>query len=885
MESDNRGGVRTFLFTDIEGSSRLWEEHPEGMRLALAFHDETLRSAVRRNRGDVIKPTGDGLHAEFRDPRDAIAAAIDMQLALTNPTSTGGLDLRVRCGIHAGAAEERDGDSFGSSVNRAARIMGAAHGGQILASQAVADLTCDRLPEGALLRDLGTLRLRDLLRPERVFQVTHSALRQEFPALRSLDLTPNNLPLQVTSFVGREREQEEIRSLLASNRLVTLTGVGGIGKTRLALQSAASLLERFPDGVWFVRLAAITDPHFVSQAVATVLHVKEESGAQISEALVKHCKDRRALLILDNCEHLLQGCVELATLLLKSSAQVRILATSRESLHTVAEASYQVPPLATPDATASSTAETLLQYASVNLFVDRAVAARPSFQVTPQNATSVAEICTRLDGIPLALELAAARVRAFSTEQIAARLTDRFRLLAGGDRTELPRHQTLRALIDWSYELLTQTERALLRRLAVFAGGWTLEAVENIGASGEIPREGVFETLAALVEKSLVVVSSSGARYRLLETVRQYASERLEECGEGEAVRAKHLAYFLNLAESARPALTGPEQGAWFSRLDLERENLLAAHVHCDRAENGGELGLRLVYAVQAYLLRRGVMEVGHRVLADALSRPGAQVRSTARCKALFAAGWQTYYMGRYDVAERYLEESLSIARELDDRAMVAAVLQPLGMASLGQKKSVKARQYLEEALVFAREKGNKHQIAAGLNALGQLTRLEGQLEKAEQLYADVLAIAKEEEDRESMAFALLNLAMASIGQLRAEPARRMLLEALAIAREIGSRPAGQSVLEVSAGLGAMSEDWEISALLFGAAEAQATQTGLRRDPADEAFLAPLVARAQSAIGATAFAVADTKGRALPYDAAISKVQTWLSVGASTDRQ
>jgi len=876
VNSCEHGEILTFLFTDIEGSSRLWEEQPGRMQRALALHDRILRSAVGRNSGDVVKSTGDGMHAIFRDPRDAVATVIEIQRVLADPASTDGLPLRVRCGMHAGASEARDGDRFGSPVNLAARIMGAAHGGQVLASQAVVDLTRDRLPDGVSLRDLGTVRLRDISRPEHIFQVAHSALRQEFPALRSLELTPNNLPHQVTTFVGRERELDEITKLLTSNRLVTLLGTGGIGKTRLSLQAASSLIDDYPDGVWLVRFAAIADPHFVPQTVASVLGVKEDAETPLGEALVKYCKDRRSLLIFDNCEHLVQACAELATTLLQSGPHISILATSREPLHMPGETTCQVPTLALPEASAAAAPEALAGCESVGLFVDRATAAHSSFRLTPDNAAAVADICKCLDGIPLALELAAARVRALSVETIAARLTDRFRLLTKGDRTALPRHQTLRALIDWSYDLLTQAERVLLRRLAVFAGGWTVESAESVGAGNEIEQSDVLEILTALVETSLVVAAANGTRYRLMQTVRAYAEERLQESGESDTTYARHLAFYLALAEGARAALTGPQQGMWFSRLDLDRENLLAAHAYCDRGENTAQLGLRLVYAVQPYLIRRGVMELAHRVLAEALARPGAEAHSLVRCKALFAAGWQTYYMGRYEDAARYLQDGLSIAREIDDKAMVAAILQPLGMVALGQGMAAKAREYLEEALVLARGNGNAHQIAAALNALGQLARLAGRLDQAEPLYRDVLALARNDGNRESIAFALLNLAMASIGRGRVDSARQMLLEALAIADEIGSMPTGQSVLEVACGLGAVSEDWQRAAAFFGAAEAQAARTGLRRDPADEAFLAPLVANAQAALGSAAFSAAASGGHALTYDTAMKQVRAWL---------
>jgi predicted ATPase/class 3 adenylate cyclase len=881
VNSSDDTEVLTFLFTDIEGSSRLWESHPDTMRQALACHDEILRSAVERNHGTVVKSTGDGLHAAFRDPRDAIATAVELQSALSDARATSGLALSVRCGMHVGVTEARDGDFFGGSVNRAARIMSAAHGGQVLASQSVADLSSDRLPVGVSLRDLGVVRLRDLASPERLFQVTHVALRQDFPPLRSLEVTPNNLPQQVTSFLGRARDIEKIRELLGTTRLLTLLGGGGIGKTRLSLQAAAEMLDDYPDGVWFVRLEALTDPRVVPQAVALVIGAKEEPGHSLTEALVGYCRARRCLLVLDNCEHLIQACAELAAILLQSGPGTKILASSREPFHTQGETIYDVPPLSTPDARSPTAPEELIRYEAVRLFAERSAQGRPDFHVTPENAAAVAEICIRLDGVPLALELAAARIRALSIDEIAKRVVDRFRLLVGGDHAALPRHQTLRALIDWSHELLTHAERTLFRRLAVFAGGWTLEAAEAVGRGKEIEPQQVVDLLTALVDKSLVVVSTRGTRYRFLETVRQYAQERLEKAGEMATIRASQVDFYLNLAEAARAGVNGPEQGAWLLRFDQERENLLAAHGYCDSVEWGGQLGLRLVYAVHPYLNRRGVLESGHQLLTDALARPGAQMRDLARCKVLFAAGWQNYYMGRYASATDYLQESLSIAREIGDQHEVARILQPLGLASLGTGELAHARQYLEEALDLARETRDKHQIAAALNALGQLTRLDGRPDKAEPLYADVLSLAREAGDRESEAFALLNLAMSSLGQGRINGVPAMLLDALAIAGEIGSMPTGQSVLEVSAGFAALKKDWRSAALFFGAAEAQAARTGLRRDPADEAFLAPFVAAARVAQG-TGFFVDDAAGRALSYDAAIERARVWLATPSHT---
>jgi len=869
-------GTVTFLFTDIEGSTRLWDQEPERMRPALARHDAIARSAVEDNRGVVVKMSGDGVHAAFEDPLDALGATLQLQQALADPEVTHGVALQVRCGLHAGFAERRDNDFFGSAVNRAARIMSVAHGGQVLVSQAVAALVGDRLPAGVALRDLGAVRLRDLASPEYVYQVVHPRLRRDFPALRSLEATPNNLSQQVTSFIGRERELAEVKQLLGRARLVTLLGMGGLGKTRLSLQVGADTLDKYPDGVWFVELAPLADPRLVPQAVASVLAVKEEAGRPVGEALVKYVKDRQLLLILDNCEHLMQACAELATLLLQGGARLKVLASSREPLRAAGEMSYPVPALSVPDPDQSLSVAALTHYEAVRLFIDRAAAVQPAFQVTPENAAAVIDICHRLDGIPLAIELAAARAHSLSVETIAARLSDRFRLLTRGDRTALPRQQTLRALIDWSYDLLTEHERALLGRLAVFAGSWTLEAAEHVGAGGDVDEAVVLDLLSNLVEKSLVELAVEGERYRLLETMREYAQQRLDESHEADAVRTRHLAFYLALAEKASPKLMGPEQGVWLARLDLERENLISAHAWCDRAEGGGELGLRLVHAVKFYLVNRGLLALLRRAAAEALARPAAQQRSPARCRALFAAGQADCFMGRYGEANGHLEESLAIAREIGDKGRAAAVLQVLGMTAIGQVDRTTARRYFEEALALVRELGNRHELAAALTALAQLHRVEGDLDAAEPLYEQVLELARELGDRESIAISLLNLAMVSIGHGSGDRARAMLLEVLAIAEEIGSKRTGESLLEVTAGLAALCGAQERVALFFGAAEAQTEQTGLHRDPVDEAFLAPRVARARETLGEAEFAATAAAGGALSYQGAMVEARAWL---------
>jgi predicted ATPase/class 3 adenylate cyclase len=869
--------VTTFLFTDIEDSTRLWEREPERMRPALACHDAIARAAVEGHRGVVVKMTGDGVHAAFEDPLDAIGATVQLQLAVADPETTSGIALQVRCGLHAGVVERRDDDFFGSAVNRAARIMGAAHGGQVLLSQAVAVLVGERLPAGVTLRALGSVRLRDLASPEHVYQVVHPQLRENFPALRSLEATPNNLPQQVTSFVGRAAELADVAGLVRRTRLVTLCGTGGIGKTRLSLHAAAEVLSDFADGAWLVELAPIADATLVPFTVASVLGVKEQAGRPIVEALAKHLADRQLLLILDNCEHVVSACAELVSQLLQAGPNLRILASSREPIRVAGETTYPVPALGVPPAPRTLDPDTLNNYESIGLFVDRAVAVAPDFQLTRDNAAAIVDICRRLDGIPLAIELAAARVRVLSVDNIAARLGDRFRLLTRGDRTALPRQQTLRALIDWSYDLLTEGERALLRRLGVFAGSWTLNAAETVGCDQGTDRVGMLEILTALVEKSLVSLEAHGARYRLLESVREYALEQLRQAGEEQVVRSRHLAFYLALAERTEAGLVGPAQGEWLQRLDLERENILLAHAWCDRAEAGAEAGLRLLHAIKLYWINRGLVNLGHRLTVEALGRAGVGEGGLVRCRGLFDAGQFCALMGRYGDAQNYLRESLAIARELGDMKRIAAVLQPLAMASLGQRDFPAARAQLDEALMLARELGNPRDIAAALTQVAALHRMEGDLDTARSLYEQVHALAAQLGDQESVAIALLNLAIVVVAQGSGDRARRMLLDVLDIAEQIGSKPLGQSAADVSAGLAAMRAEWERAARFFGVAESQTALTGLHRDPADDAFLAPLIASAREALGGAGFSSAEATGRALTYEEAMSETRSWLA--------
>jgi len=628
-----------------------------------------------------------------------------------------------------------------------------------------------------------------------------------------------------------------------------------------------------------VELAPLADPRLVPQAVANALGVKEgrgESGPDVLESLATHVRDRRLLLVLDNCEHLLEACAHLAKALLEASPGLHILATSREALRVGGESVYPLSPLAVAELGPGARAEAVAANEAAMLFVDRASLAQPGFRLTDANAAAVAGICRQLDGIPLAIELAAARARALPVEAIADRVGQRLPL-GPGDPTMHARQRTVRALIDWSHDLLAEEERVALRRLAVFAGGWTVEAAEAVVAGDPVDEPAVLDLLVSLVEKSLVVPERDSGRFRLLDTVRHYALERLESSGESAAVRSRHLAWFLRLAEAASAELVGPAQAAWLARLDPERGNFLAAHAWCELAEGGAEAGLRLVRALRRYAVNRGMPGLAHGMVLEALARPGAQARTLARCRALFDAGQLDSWMGRYAAARGFLAESLAIARELGDAAREEAALQALGLVLLGLGDLQAAGTHFEEALGRARALGNRRELAAALIALAQLRRLEGRPDAAAALYGEAAAIARELGDRETIAIALLNLAMVAIDRAEPERSRESIAEAIAIASETGSKPVAQGALDACAGLAAARGQWERAARFCGMARALLDLTGLHRDPADEAFLAPRAAAARQALGDAAFDEAQAAGRALGPGEALAEARAWIN--------
>ncbi len=633
-------------------------------------------------------------------------------------------------------------------------------------------------------------------------------------------ITASNLTSHLTSFIGREREMAEVKRLLQGARLLTLTGAGGTGKTRLAAQIAAELIHEIEDGVWWVELAGLTDQSLVPQAVAAALGVREQAGRAIVKTLADHLRARRLAIILDNCEHLVVACAKLADELLRACPELKILATSRESLNVAGEVIWLVPTLSAPDPNHSLSLEELKRFEAARLFIERACASLPDFTLTAQNAPAVAQICHRLDGLPLAIELAAARVKALTVEQIATRLDNCFRLLSEGSRAELPRHQTLHAAIDWSYDLLAENERALLRRLSVFAGGFTLRAAEAICAGAGIEPDEVFDLLSRLIDKSLVMVVERGdeARYRLLETVRQYARDHLLESGETAVFKRRHASFYLGLAEEAEPKINTAERGAWLKRLESNQDNLRAALTTA--AETGeAETALRLAGALFWFWFRRGYWNEGRGWSQRALDLPDATKRTKARAKALFADGVLAWAQGDHGAARARLEESVAIWRENEDKCGLAHALQFLAMETLAQSENATARSLAEESVAIFRKENDRFGLASSLVSLGVAAQAREDYALSQSCLEESVTIFRDMGDNWGIALPLRNLGALAIRQGDYDRAVARLKESLVALRELREKWFISRSLETLAEAFALGGDGLRAARLFGAAE------------------------------------------------------------------
>jgi predicted ATPase/class 3 adenylate cyclase len=911
--ADQPTGTVTFLFTDLEGSTKLWEKSPEGMQVALARHDAILWEAIERHGGFVFKTVGDAFCAAFPTALGALEAVLTAQRTLFSEEwgeETG--TLKARMALHTGATHERDGDYFGPPVNRVARLLSAAHGGQILLSSSTQELVRDQLPPQTHLKDLGERHLKDLSRPERVFQLTASDLPSEFPALRTLESYPNNLPLQATPLIGREREVEAVCGRLRSpdTRLLTLVGPGGTGKTRVGVQVAAELVDDFPDGVFFVPIAAIEDPSLVAPTIARVLGLSE-GGAQPPEELLEgYLRERQTLLLLDNLEQVLEAA-PVVDGLLSSAAELKILATSRTPLGLYGEYEFPIPPLSLPDPESLPPVENLTEYEAVRLFVERAMAVKPDFSLTEENAPAVVEICARLDGLPLAIELAAARIKLLSPGVLLDRLGNRLKILTGGARNLPERQRTLRNALEWSYELLDEGEKMLFGRIGVFSGGATLEALEAVcDARGDLPTD-VFDGASSLLDKSLLRQEEgegSEPRFVMLETIHEFANVKLEGSGEVEELRRLHAEYFLALSEEAEPGLKGPEQEMWLERLESEHNNMRSA-LSWAAGRGESEVGLRLAGALWRFWWMRDYFEEGRRWLEEALTRGGGA--PAARGKALEGLSWLLVLQGNLDRAETAAEEGLKLSakaglessleaslrgtlgdvvrsrgehqrakelfeesvrlyREIGDRWGVAWTLGGLGNFFYDQEDYERAKELFQEGLTLSRELGGAQPLDVYLSSLGHVYLLEGDYEQSTTLFEEAATLLRERGRRGGLEFAVDNLGWAALLGKDYERAKALHEESLVLCRELGDKLIASESLEGLACAAGGKGDAERAARLFGAAEALREAIGYLQTPRESALRKPFLEAARAFIEDEAWQEAWREGRKMTFDESVS---------------
>jgi predicted ATPase/class 3 adenylate cyclase len=863
-------GTVTFLFTDIQGSTKLVQElGGERYDRVQADHAEILRRTIAEGGGAEIRTEGDSFFAVFPTPGGGLRAALAAQRELAEHPWPEGAAIRVRMGLHTGEGRLGGDDYVGIDVNRAARIAAAGHGGQVLLSDATRGLVEHDLPGGVTIRDLGSHRLKDIAHPEHLFDLLVDGLPSDFPPLKSLDARPNNLPLQLTSFVGRGDQIAETIRLLSDHRLVTLTGPGGTGKTRLSLAVATDLLPSSSDGAFFVDLAPIVDPGQVCPAICEALGVREEPGSELIDTLVTRLAAKDLLLVLDNFEHLLPA-TSLVENVLGRVPEVRILVTSRTPLGLYGEQEQHVPPLALPDPRHLPELEALSQYEAVQLFIDRARAGRSDFAVTNENAPAVAEICARLDGLPLAIELAASRIKLLSPEAILSRLGRRLDLLTATARNVPERQKTLRGAIEWSYGLLEEPERRLFARLSVFSGGADLEAVEAVAnGSGDLGIDGL-DGLASLVDKSLVRQTSTEdgePRFGMLETIREYARERCDFEWDGEATRRRHAEHFFGLAEASEPHLTAEDQVEWLDRLDREHDNLQAAlrwAIDADEAQPG----MRAAAGVWRYWQQRGHFAVGRTWLERLLAIPGK--RTYLRAKAHGAAGSLAYWQRDDDGTERHYQESLAIYRELGDRPGIADALYNLGflpiMRGTGLERSI---ELFEETAALFRELGDEAGVSKATTNIAFVFFMQGKPDIALPLLEEAVDRSRKLGDLFQLSDDLLGVGQAHRLLGNHTEARDAYLEALDLLQSADNPSGVASVLEMMSPLESDLGRHERAMRLFGAALAINESVGGGHPPAASLLGDPL-GDARRAIGDEATDRALAEGRAMSRDEAVA---------------
>lgn len=856
-------GLVTFLFTDIEGSTKLSQEFPDSLQSALDRHHSIMHKTIENYNGFVFKIVGDAFCVAFQNVDDAVKAATDAQLYLAEEKWDHAV-IKVRMGIHSGNTEWNGNNYMGYiTLARTARVMSTAYGEQILISNDAYELCkydfafeSKDINSNISFRDLGERRLKDVIQPIRLYQVMVPGLREDFPPLKSLDARPNNLPVQLTSFIGREEVMKEVKNLFSDTRILTLIGSGGAGKSRLAMQVGADMIDDFANGVFIAELAPINDPSFIQQTLMNSFGIKEKGGKTSEETLKVHLNNKELLLILDNCEHLIKACAETAEMLLSSSNKLKIIATSRESMNCTGEKTYRVPSLTLPDVTVNNTPFHITQYESVRLFIERALAINTEFRVNNENSHALAEICMRLDGIPLAIELAAARIKILSVEKICERLTDRFSLLSGGKRTALPRQQTLKAMIDWSYDLLSGKEKILWERLSVFAGGWTLESAEEICSDENINELEILDLLNMLTEKSIIIYNIEKERYRILETLKQYGEAKLRDSNEKDKIMQKFLTYFLLLAEKAGQKLNSSEIQIWIEKLETEHGNFQYA-IEWSLSSGETEKGARLAVALGNYWDIRGFYSTGRQFLNRFLINSQAinnsllmkvlrflGILSTGQCdyeqarkyfvdclalsreigekhgiaKSLNQLGGTIYFLEEYEQAQKYYEESLLLYRELDDKDGLAACLHNFGNTLSGLGKFEQGKNYLEESHALRVEIKDKRGMASCLLSLGLITYNQDNNDymKAINLYEDSVAISREIGLKLELAISLFNIGdCLESNDYNYERAVNYFEEALGLFREIGHKTGIANSLHGLGNIAFRQSDFEKAKKLF----------------------------------------------------------------------
>jgi predicted ATPase len=880
--SEQAPRIVTFLASDVEHSARLLTHDRVGASSALRRWEELAASIVAGSGGTLLeRSVGGSSVAFFPRATDAVTCALGLQRAVEGEGWPGDLRIRVRVALHAAEASPGESDGGDIAVIRCASIRALAHGGQVLVSGAVRELAGDDLPEGASLRDLGQYRPHDLDRPEHLFQLNGPGLPGDFPPLQSLGVRRHNLPLQLTSFVGRERDLDELARLLDRARLITLTGAGGSGKTRLAIELAARQAAQHPDGAWLVDLAPVFDEQLVLKAVARVLGVRERPHSNLLDDILERLREAQMLVVLDNCEHLANNCARLAEDLLRACPGIHLLATSREPLGVPGERVFRTGSLAVP--AADDAAGTIARAEAVILFADRAAAALDGFEFDSDAAPLLGHICRRLDGLPLAIELAAARTASLSLDDLGSHLDDCFALLTGGARTALPRQRTLEATVAWSYDLLGERQRGLFNRLSVFAGGWTLDAAEAVCATAFVEARHVAEDLAALVDKSLVVrdvLESGRTRYRLLETLRQYGRNRLSEASDAAAVRDAHLSWAVELAEEAERHLDGLEQAAWLDLLEREVDNLRAALEWAITSRNV-EAGLRLASITYGSMwVWRGHVPEGQRWLQRLLDT-SAEATASVRAKGLLAAGRLDFQAGEWARGVRLCAKSRDLYAEAGEAAGEARALLWLAFNRWGTEESQEVGDAFAAAIDAARraQRPLETGIALGFSSMWWALR---DLDRAHELVEEAGVLILQAESPNWLAHSYELRALVAYLRGNIERARELLSKALPIYLQIGNRGCSTHCMESTAAVAAAAGRPDLGAELLAAAQRMRELLGVAPPPYERTVRERGVSAVNAALDTEAAARAWERGRALGFGDAMAEARALVETPAST---